>query len=622
MAVMMEEQSVESYLESINRKYEAYHKAYENNFWATKMNLNGNSAEALTKTKTEMDRFLGDPVILAEVERILSSKSPEALGPKNMKILKIMQKTLRTYIITDPEALAIREELGVLEAELQQVRNNMHLGYLHPETGEQIKASSVQLRNTMRTSSDPKVRFACWTGLRSIGVAVVEKFVKIVKLRNKLGKSCGFEDYYDMKCTQSEGFSKKKLFEILDDLEAKTKGIMDNALKVLAKEKGEEALKPESMGYYLSGESAKQKDPYFPFENAVDVWARSFAALGITYRGATMRLDLCDRPGKYSNGFCHWPTPAWESAQGWVPSETNFTSLATPSAIGSGHTAITTLMHEAGHAAHFANVCQPSPLFSQERAPTSVAYAENQSMFLDSLVDDAAWMARYCISRTGEPIPWATIKDSLEATHDFKVFQLRAMLAVPYFEKRLYELPDEEVTPARLLSLADEVERDVQGTLAGRPLLSVPHILSDESSAYYHGYVLAEMSVHQTRLHFEEAYGQIVDNPQIGKDLAEVYWKPGNSEQFMDLVLKLTGKPLSCAAWVDSLSIPLKDLLESEKAAYDAALVVGAKLKPGATVDLDMKVLLVDGDELIANSDEEGLWKACEAYKGWLETRA
>ena len=52
-------------------------------------------------------------------------------------------------------------------------------------------------------------------------------------------------------------------------------------------------------------------DPYFPFEEAVEVWARTFAALGIHYRGATMRLDLCDRPGKYSNGFCHWPQPAW-----------------------------------------------------------------------------------------------------------------------------------------------------------------------------------------------------------------------------------------------------------------------------------------------------------------------
>lgn len=61
----------------------------------------------------------------------------------------------------------------------------------------------------------------------------------------------------------------------------------------------------------LAGDIEREMDPYFPFEEAVDVWARTFAALGIQYRGARMRLDLCDRPGKYSNGFCHWPQPAW-----------------------------------------------------------------------------------------------------------------------------------------------------------------------------------------------------------------------------------------------------------------------------------------------------------------------
>ena len=43
-----------------------------------------------------------------------------------------------------------------------------------------------------------------------------------------------------------------------------------------------------------------------------------------------------------------------------------------------------------------------------------------------------------------------------------------------------------------------------KGNRASRPLLSVPHILADESAAYYHGYILAEMSVHQTRKHFLE----------------------------------------------------------------------------------------------------------------------
>ena len=52
-----------------------------------------------------------------------------------------------------------------------------------------------------------------------------------------------------------------------------------------------------------------------------------------------------------------------------------------------------------GHAAHFANIDQRSPFFSQERAPTSVAYAENQSMFLDSLIADGDWLARYALAR-------------------------------------------------------------------------------------------------------------------------------------------------------------------------------------------------------------------------------
>lgn len=62
-------------------------------------------------------------------------------------------------------------------------------------------------------------------------------------------------------------------------------------------------------------------------------------------------LPLSMIQGKYSNGFCHWPQPAWTKPDGtWQPSLAHFTSLADPAAIGSGHTALTTLMHEAGHA--------------------------------------------------------------------------------------------------------------------------------------------------------------------------------------------------------------------------------------------------------------------------------
>ncbi len=110
-------------------------------------------------------------------------------------------------------------------------------------------------------------------------------------------------------------------------------------------------------------------------------------------------------------------------------------------------------------------------------------------MFLDSLVGDASWQARYAISKSGETIPWSVIEKGLRDTHPYEIFGLRSMLAVPYYEKALYELPEDQVTPEVIIALADSIENSIQGGLASRPLLSVPHILSDESAGYYHGTV-------------------------------------------------------------------------------------------------------------------------------------
>jgi hypothetical protein len=65
--------------------------------------------------------------------------------------------------------------------------------------------------------------------------------------------------------------------------------------------------------------------------------------------------------------------------------------------------------------------------------------------------------------------------------------------------------------------------------------------------------VLAEMAVHQTRAFLTERDGALVDNPKIGPTLREAYWRPGNSEPFLGLVERLTGKPLSGDAWVAML---------------------------------------------------------------------
>ena len=584
------------------------------------------SVPELTRTKAEMEAFLASKEKLDEARAYLASAEIDA---DERKTLKMFERTFGCYIMESADALKLREECMATEGTLEDKRNKMSLGATIG--GSFVELSSVGLRSKMRVDADEATRKACFDGLRTIGDFVTTNgFVELVKARNAMAKSLGYVDYYDYKVTQAEGFGKAALFEILDTLEQGTRPLMVAARERLAKEKGAEALEPWNSGYMMAGTITQKLDPYFPFEKAIEQWGRSFAALGISYEGASMSLDLLDRKGKYSNGFCHWPQPAWLRADGsWQPTVTHFTSLADPSAVGSGHTALTTLMHEAGHAAHFANIRQRSPLFSQERAPTSVAYAELQSMFLDALVGDAAWRCRYGLSREGEALPFALHEEDVRAKHPYEVLTLRGMIAVPYFEKALYEMAEEDLSAASVKALADKIEMEIQGGLGGRPLLSVPHLLSDEASCYYHGYVLAEMAVHQSRAFFMARDGFIVDNPKVGPTMTEAYWRPGNSEPFLDLVEQLTGKPLSGDAWVAMLQQDVEELLAEEKVAYEGAVQAKAKAAASGSklsaskIDLDMRIKIVDGDAVIADTEAEGgdFLATCAKFEQFVQQR-
>lgn len=69
------------------------------------------------------------------------------------------------------------------------------------------------------------------------------------------------------------------------------------------------------------------------------------------------------------------------------------------------------------------------------------------------------------------------------------------------------------------------------------------------------------MGVHQTREFFLKKYGRIVDNKEVGPTLTSAYWKPGNSEMFLDLVKNLTGSGLTGDAWVRKLKEDIEELV-------------------------------------------------------------
>ena len=214
-----------SFINSVNTDYEALHKSFEEQFWGTKMALSDErfSVPELTRTKGEMEAFLADEQKLKTTREHLAKASE--LSEAEQKTLALFERTFQCYIMESAEAKELRATATRIEGALEAARNKLRLGATID--GSFVELSSVGLRSRMRVEPREEVRRACWEGLRSIGDFVLANgFVELVRARNQMARSLGYEDFYDYKVTQAEGFGKAALFQILDSLEQGTRPLM------------------------------------------------------------------------------------------------------------------------------------------------------------------------------------------------------------------------------------------------------------------------------------------------------------------------------------------------------------------------------------------------------------
>ncbi len=606
-------------LRDLNERFLRVHREKEDAFWAAKMGLPGVDPAAFPAQEKAWHAFAADADSLPLLRR---AAADPGLDADTTLALQGWMRFFAAHAMENLEARALHQSMVDQETRLQAARSAMELGYRDPAAGAFTRASSVKLGLLVRTAPDEALRRAAYQGLKSIEGHVLEHgFLELVRGRNRLARLLGYEDYYDFKVSRQEGYSKRKLFSVLEDLERSTRAPAQKAVADLEARYGAAARQGHNFMYLAAGDVTHKLDPYFDFGSSLLRWGRSFAALGIRYRGAGLTLDLLDRRGKYENGFMHGPVPAWVENGRFHPAQIRFTANAIPGQIGSGQRATETLFHEGGHAAHFSNVAMPAPCFGQEYAPTSVAFAETQSMFLDRLVESPEWLVRYALDAAGQPLPAALMLESLRLKHPLRAFHLRALLTVPFAERALYELPDHSLTPENARRACADVERQLQFLETGvRPVLSVPHLLAWESSAYYHGYVLAEMAVNQTRRFFLRRDGAIADNPAVGRDLCAHYWQPGNSQTFFALIEGLTGAPFSAEATAAEVGQPLA---EAEAEAQRAVERAGGSRGFSGAVDLDARIRIAHGAETIADTGSGASFEDLAArFAHWVDSPA
>jgi hypothetical protein len=613
-------QRAREYFDYLNHAYLAVHKTKEDLFWSTYM-ATSDDHEGFARAESAYKEFVADPAKLAETREQIALVRAAAPGVDRDALLHGLTGWLALFeanIIDSPEGRIRMREIVDAESTLFE-RKRAHEPRHVNDRGESEVASLPMLATNLATNRVETHRRSSFDALRDIERWVLEHgFLELIALRNRFARTLGYDNYFDLKVQKTERLTTTALLGILDDFIRRTDTANARTLTSLRREHGEHATTPWNLRFFASGDVIRQLDPYMPFGLALGRWIHSFRRLHIAFRGATLQLDLLERPGKHQNGFCHAPVPAWVAGGQWMPAQVNFTAEAKPDQIGSGLRAIHTLFHEGGHAAHFANVVQNSPCFSQEYAPTSMAYAETQSMFCDSLISDADWLMRYAKTVEGQPIPSALILARIASSQPMRAFDARSIAVVPYFESALYRMSDDDLTPDRVLRLARETEVRVLGIESPRPLLAIPHLLNQESAASYQGYLLALMAVAQTRAHFLGEFGYLTDNAAIGPALAAHYWQPGNSVDQGSLLRSLTGEGFSARHLAETCNESVDDASRRAAAAMNGA---AARRYPDRVPDsVDAHIRIVHGDEVLADS-RDGEEAMCDRFAAWVRAR-
>ncbi|OFX41971.1 MAG: hypothetical protein A2X08_12595 [Bacteroidetes bacterium GWA2_32_17] len=404
------------------------------------------------------------------------------------------------------------------------------------------KLSDNKIEEILSNSTDSKKLENAWLSVKKVGPVVADDIIKLVKLRNEVAKSLGFNNYHEMKLTLDDQDPKEvsALFDELDSLTsnkfAQLKSEMDNVLAKRLKIKKEDLMPWDYQNRFFQ-EAPKiynvDLDVYFKGKDIVALTNNYYAGINMDISALISHSDLFEKPGKNQHAYCTD-----------IDNEDDIRVLCN---VKQNHNWMSTMLHEFGHASYDKYIDPSLPYTLREPAHTFTT--EAIAMLMGRLASNAQWIQDMTKIDDKE-------KQKI-ADKSFKMLRLEQLVfsrwaQVMYrFEKGLYENPDQDLNKL-WWDLVEKYQMLKRPADRNQPDWATKiHIAT--SPCYYHNYLLGELLASQLNNYIVTKIikGNDIKNPsyvnskEIGNYLIEKVFKPGRKYYWNDMIEKATGEKLT-----------------------------------------------------------------------------
>jgi peptidyl-dipeptidase A len=535
------QKKAEEFLKNYLADYEKAYIAQGSTYWQAANSGKKEDFDAYAAADLELNKLHSDSQRYAQIEELLKGKNNlEPLAARSLEVAELAFKENQL----PKETL---EKMSQMAADIEQAFTTFR-GKL-----EGKEYSDNQLKEILKEELSTPKRQKIWEALKQVGQAVAPKLVELAKIRNNAAQKLGYKNFWDMKIRLQE-HDPQEILSIFAELEQQTdepfkkmKAKMDQELAARFKIKPEEMMPWHYDNPFFQEPPPSDKIDWDVFykdkskEDIIEIAKKFYASIDLPIDDIVARSDLYEREGKQQHAF----TICINRKE-----DTRVLVNVKPDAYW-----MDTVLHEMGHAIYCKYTDFNLPFNLRDAA--HIFTTEAVAMLFGALAKNPLWI----LTNTGADEK--KVKEAEEAILEQRrreqLLFARWSLVMLYFEKALYENPDQDLNTLwwdmveRFQALKRPQERNAPDWAAKIHFTIAP--------VYYHNYQLGELFAAQIRgalvkltKHQGPAYTlKYTGNKNIGNYFKEKIFKPGMIYPWPEFVKQATGEPLTAKYFAEEV---------------------------------------------------------------------